>query len=441
MYERFDPASQKAGDLHLEQSPSGGARVGRRDYYVVCFRLLVQGFEQLCCSSFRRNRLRRPADQLLQTRNPQQRHLQGALQRWNSIKSRAENVVFPIFKLGLAVARNLYSIGSRGENDLTVSTRSLLRPSVAALKSLGALQRFAEIRDCEEIDDCQLRLAEKSSNAEFVITPTPAPTPRATEHSVASLMRPGWACPAGKFTSVYRHGHKILAVDSLMCVACPPGTFQPNEPGSFGAFKFAAKCWSCPKGKFSLKRGASSCSIVAKDWSCLPGTFTALGYVRGALRPVCRQCPAGKFQPSSTLSMEPCKRCSKGKWAPSLGAKTCVLRAKRDIACPPGQWGPVRKWVEARVLRFGCRQCPAGRYGAGGSRSKSCTGPCAPGRYGTGGSTNLRCTGACLAGRFCGRGAAGPEDSVACHPAGRYQDPDDSNASACTLLAHDLSAA
>ena len=93
-----------------------------------------------------------------QTRNPQQRHLQGALQRWNSIKSRAENVVFPIFKLGLAVARNLYSIGSRGENDLTVSTRSLLRPSVAALKSLGALQRFAEIRDCMLCEIALLRI-------------------------------------------------------------------------------------------------------------------------------------------------------------------------------------------------------------------------------------------------------------------------------------------
>ena len=185
-------------------------------------------------------------------------------------------------------------------------------------------------------------------------------------------------------------------------------------------------------GRWSLRRGATDCVARPAHWSCPAGYFTKLGFFHGKIAPICAVCPPGKFQPKT--SGDPCLECVKGTWAPTEGAKKCVPKAEGDIACPPGQYGPVRVWMSAdNTMRYKCADCPAGRFSVGNSRDAQCSGTCAAGRFGTGGSKTARCSGSCPAGRFCHIGATKPEDSGICR-AGRYATATATTLSGCTLL-------
>ena len=158
-----------------------------------------------------------------------------------------------------------------------------------------------------------------------------------------------------------------------------------------------------------LLGGAHSVAIP-KDWRCMKGMFTTMGFVNNAFQLKCQTCPTGKYQPEA--SQTPCLYCPVGQTSMTNGEK-CWKKTGDDGAalCPPGKYGHAPA---------DCKDCAAGRYSEGGSKSPSCSGLCRAGRYGKGKSLSAECDGPCNALIKCGPGAKSPVDGGAC-PKGRYQ--------------------
>jgi len=150
---------------------------------------------------------------------------------------------------------------------------------------------------------------------------------------------------------------------------------------------------------------ASVCQTTAL---CEPGNYR--------VGTMCRECPAGKYNPTRTTSGGACRNCPAGRYGTTAGESNsdCTGQCALGHYCPGGQSAP------------DSIKCPAGRYGASfGLATNSCSGKCnagfycelgessptppgklcAAGRYGNAGATAVSCSGPCEPGYFCHAGS------------------------------------
>ena len=157
-----------------------------------------------------------------------------------------------------------------------------------------------------------------------------------------------------------------------------------------------------------LAARAARALVVPTGFTCPRGqeVHTGIQFSKPTLQ--CKPCIPGRYQP--VPSARPCGFCPRNMGTRGHAGATACQPLTGETFCPPGRFG-------ADFAH--CRDCPAGRFGLGGSRTPTCSGLCEVGRYGLGGSQTSLCTGRCLAGRFCGEGAKSATDSGLC-PKGRY---------------------
>ena len=284
------------------------------------------------------------------------------------------------------------------------------------------------------------------------------------------------SCPPGtRALRVPRAIHRGSPAETLLtCLPCPLGRFNEKAGPT-------ARCRRCARGTTTRSAGQQKCIVALQsvapqrvltsmptpaptderadtyqdradaqrdadpDWllapggvaagACPAGRFADFGGSGGAFTERCTRCQPGWYQPDAhdiTLRAR-CLPCSKGRWAPALGANACAPLVKFPSEggrgaggakefpvtggfCSPGRWGDKGQLSQGN----GCKLCPPGRFGAGGSATSACSGACAAGRYGIGGSTGRQCTGRCAPGRVCGEGSTTAlGDGDAC-PRGRY---------------------
>lgn len=123
----------------------------------------------------------------------------------------------------------------------------------------------------------------------------------------------------------------------------------------------------------------------------------------------CRSCPAGRYSTSAGNGQASCPQCPAGKYGSSSGltSSSCTGSCSAGHYCPAGSTSSAPN------------DCPAGKYGSGGSGSIACSGnadpgywtvkgadsarqnECPAGRYGLGGSDSSDCSGTCTAGYYC----------------------------------------
>ena len=239
-------------------------------------------------------------------------------------------------------------------------------------------------------------------------------------------------CPGGRFKVSFSGGclpcarGKFSMPGAAKCESsCPTGrrkakggSCEECPPGYFIARGASQTCAKCPGGKFSAKQGATACEDL-----CMSGQFSTKRGMKARDPSSCKDCRAGKFQPSA--GAHACKDCPAGRFFARRGnsGRSCTACEAGRFAevgqpsctsCPPGRHS------ESGATSPTCGgTCPAGRYGLGGSISESCTGRCASGRYGLGGSSTAQCDGPCQANHF-GIGGSFSADCDGECPAGKW---------------------
>ncbi|OEH77175.1 cast domain-containing protein [Cyclospora cayetanensis] len=199
----------------------------------------------------------------------------------------------------------------------------------------------------------------------------------------------GYYCPERSTTS--------------MAVACPPGTYNPNDGGAS-----IEDCLECPGGKDCSSSGTAEplpcpasyyCpSGSSKVFACPVGTFSnEVGLVS---KDQCTPCPAGKFCSIASLAT-PSGNCEPGficygmaETPTPTDGKTgdmcppggyCLAGATEVTPCSPGFYNPRYGATSAAA----CLHCPFGSYCSGSAVTDGgITGPCREGYYCKEGSAN-----------------------------------------------------
>mgnify|MGYP005991323017 CR=1 FL=1 len=132
---------------------------------------------------------------------------------------------------------------------------------------------------------------------------------------------------------------------------------------------------------------------------------------------MCRPCPSGKYNPTSSTSSSACRNCPAGRFGSVLGQSSSDCSglcdpgyycpggqsAPDDIPCPAGRFGQA-----SGLATSSCSgKCQAGFYCQTGETSATPTGKeCGAGKYGNAGATTPSCSGDCEAGYFCPAGSS-----------------------------------
>ena len=224
------------------------------------------------------------------------------------------------------------------------------------------------------------------------------------------------ACPAGQFQAYDGRtscvectpGKMADLTGSVQCTQCPAGSYAGGSN--------SLTCQDCPGGRYQASTGQSTCSscafgrymtlasgsMAANDClACTAGRYnspldSSSGHACRACAPgffsydessSCRQCLAGRFQPSEGQAGS-CIKCAAGRYQPHRGqaqVTACIDCAPGQyhfkqgvgqmgtylmescLACPSGQ-------AQSRPGQLACQYCPLGRRPD--SQSSRCTIDC-----------------------------------------------------------------
>jgi len=187
-------------------------------------------------------------------------------------------------------------------------------------------------------------------------------------------------------------------IDDLQCTASR--RFLCERPTGCGAGEYRANantCTNCPAGKY---QPSISVNGISDCIDCAAGRYgTAVKETNPACTGICAQgyyCPPGSTSPTAN-------DCPAGKYGATTGLGTATCSGNVG----PGYWSTTRatRVNPTSVTAHRGDRCPAGRFGAGGASSSSCSGPCQAGYYcpiGSGSASQTQCGGPdkyCPAGR------------------------------------------
>ena len=118
---------------------------------------------------------------------------------------------------------------------------------------------------------------------------------------------------------------------------CDPGTYSPGG---------AAKCTTCPDGRFAVAAGATSCDVCPELHSCSESAKTPCAKHQYSPKGMskCLNCQAGQYRPSQNDVV--CSTCPAGF--------ACAGTGKDAEECVPGKYSPGGLGA--------CRSCPSGYY-------------------------------------------------------------------------------